>query len=303
MTGETNQNKAAEVETPAGNNEEMDFEDTDGSDLFTDDDSDEELDDDTEEDTDSEEADDTDEDEDEGDEEEEAEDADESEKPEKGKKSKKPETSVKNVLKVTHKGVEKEIDPFSDEAKTLIQKGMDYDFKSEKLAGIEKVLTEYGKVNGGLNAEDALKTLLTSVNAATEAKELAELKTKYPDAPDELLASLAKTNAEKKALTIKQTAEETEAAKRLQELQSEYPQYSKIEDLPKEVQEAIAGGKSPLQAVKDHEINELKGKLEKLQKDLDAANQNKKNRDRAMGPAKGTAGKVNKDPFAAGLGL
>jgi hypothetical protein len=301
MNGKPTLNEAAEVEAPAGNNEEMDFEDTDGSDLFTDDDSDEELDDDTEEDTDSEEAEETDEDEGEGEEEEP--DEGETENPDKGKKSKKPETTVKNVLKVIHKGVEKEIDPFSDDAKKLIQKGMDYDFKSEKLAGIEKVLTEYGRLNGGLTADDALNSLLTSVNAATEAKELTELKTKYPDAPDEVLASLAKANAKEKAITVKKTAEETETAKRLQELQAEYPQYAKLEDLPKEVQEAVAGGKSPLQAVKDNEIKELKGKLEKLEKDLAAEQQNNKNRDRSMGPAKGTAGKVNKDPFAAGLGL
>ncbi|HWP67807.1 MAG TPA: hypothetical protein VN437_00810, partial [Rectinemataceae bacterium] len=223
MNGKPTLDEAAEVETPAENNEEMDFENADGSDLFTDDDSDEELDDDTEEDTDSEEADET--DEDEGGEEEEPEEG-ETEKSDKGKKSKKPETTVKNVLKVIHKGVEKEIDPFSDDAKKLIQKGMDYDFKSEKLAGIEKVLTEYGRLNGGLTADDALNSLLTSVNAATEAKELTELKAKYPDAPDELLASLAKTNAEKKALTVKKTAEETETAKRLQELQAEYPKYA-----------------------------------------------------------------------------
>jgi hypothetical protein len=299
MARETNATEAAEVKEPI--EAEEGFEDTDGSDLFTDDDSEEELDDDTEEDTDSEEADETDEDEDEGEEEEP--DEDETEKPEKGKKSKKPETSVKNVLKVIHKGVEKEIDPFSDEAKTLIQKGMDYDHKSTKLAGVEKVLTEYGRLNGGLTADDALNSLLTSVNAATEAKELEALKAKYPEAPDEVLASLAKANAKEKALTVKKTAEETEAAKQLQELQKEYPQYAKLEDLPKEVQEVIAGGKTPLQAVKDAEINDLKGKLEKLQKDLDAAKQNNKNRDRAMGPAKGTAGKANKDPFAAGLGL
>lgn len=299
MARETNATEAAEVNEPI--EAEEGFEDTDGSDLFTDDDSEEELDDDTEEDTDSEEADDTDEDEDEGEEEEPEE--DETEKPEKGKKSKKPETSVKNVLKVIHKGVEKEIDPFSDEAKTLIQKGMDYDHKSTKLAGVEKVLTEYGRLNGGLTADDALNSLLTSVNAATEAKELEALKAKYPNAEEEALVQLAKANAKEKALTVKKTAEETEAAKQLQELQKEYPQYAKLEDLPKEVQEAIAGGRTPLQAVKDAEINELKGKLEKLQKDLDAAKQNNINRDRAMGPAKGTAGKANKDPFAAGLGL
>jgi len=301
MTGETNQNKAAEVEEPMTGDEG--FEDTDGSDLFTDDDSDKELDDDAKEDTDSEEADKTDDDEDEGDEEEDAEDADESEKPEKGKKSKKPETSVKNVLKVTHKGVEKEIDPFSDDAKALIQKGMDYDFKSEKLSGIEKVLTEYGKMNGGLTADDALNTLLTSVNAAMEAKELTELEAKYPDAPKEVLASLAKANAKEKAITVKKTAEETESAKRLQELQKDYPQYAKLEDLPKEVQTAIAGGKTPLQAVKDAEIADLRGKLEKREKELEAARQNNKNRDRAVGSAKGTAGEKKIDPFLRGLNM
>ena len=296
MARETNATEAAEVNEPVTGDEG--FEDTDGSDLFTE--SDEDMDEDTEEDTNSEEEDETDEDEDEDDEEEP--DEGETEKPEKGKKSKTPDTSVKNVLKVTHKGVEKEIDPMSEEAKTLIQKGLDYDFKSTKLAGIEKVLTEYGKMNGGLTADDALNTLLTSVNAATEAKELAELKAKYPDTPDEILTALAKANAEKKAITIKKTAEETETAKRLQELQQEYPQYAKLEDLPKAVQEAVAGGKTPLQAVKDAEIADLKGKLDKLQKDFDAAKQNNKNRDSAMGSAKGTAGK-NKDPFAAGLGL
>ena len=296
MTRETNATEAAEVNEPTTGEEN--FEDTDGSDLFTD--PEEEMDEDTEEDTDSEEDDETDEDEDEDDEEEP--DEGETEKPEKGKKSKTPDTSVKNVLKVIHKGVEKEIDPMSEEAKTLIQKGMDYDFKSEKLSDIEKVLTEYGRMNGGITADDALNTLLTSVNAATEAKELAELEAKYPDAPKEVLAALAKTNAEKKALTVKKSAEETETAKRLQELQAEYPQYAKLEDLPKAVQEAVAGGKTPLQAVKNAEIADLKGQLEKLTKEIEAAKQNNKNRDSAMGSAKGTAGK-NKDPFAAGLGL
>lgn len=295
MERETNATEAAEVKEP--NAAEEGFEETDGSDLFTD--SDEELDEDTKEDTDSEEEDETDEDEDEDDEEEP--DEGETEKPDKGKKSKKPETSVKNVLKVTHKGVEKEVDPFSDEAKTLIQKGMDYDFKSAELANVKKILSEYGKINGGLSVEDTLNTLLTSANAAIEAKELTELKAKYPEATDEVLALLAKANAKEKAITVKKTAEETETAKRLQELQAEYPQYAKLEDLPKEVQEAVAGGKSPLQAVKDAEIADLKGKLATLTKELDAAKQNNKNRDQSVGSAKGTAGKTKTDPFLDGL--
>ena len=295
MTRETNATEAAEVNEPTTGDEG--FEDTDGSDLFTD--PEEDMDEDTEEDTNSEEDDETDEDEDEDDEEEP--DEGETEKPEKGKKSKTPDTSVKNVLKVIHKGVEKEIDPMSEEAKTLIQKGMDYDFKSEELANLKKVLSEYGKINGGLSVEDTINTLLTSANAAIEAKELTELKAKYPEAPDEVLASLAKANAKEKAITVKKSAEETETAKRLKELQAEYPKYAKLEDLPKAVQEAVAGGKTPLQAVKNAEIADLKGQLATLTKEVEAAKQNNKNRDQSVGSAKGTAGKSKTDPFLDGL--
>lgn len=299
MAQDTNVTEAAEV----NDNPEFedDFEETDGSDLFIDE-SEEDAEEEAEEDTDSEEAEETAEDED-------LEDEESEEKPEdkpaakKGDKSKKPETEVKNMLKVIHNGTTREIDPFGDEAKALIQKGMNHDHLSAKLAEHDRILTEYGKTNGGLTADDALKSLVASVNAAAEERELTELKTKYPNAPEEVLKELAKANASKKAMTLKLTAKETESQKQLQELQAEYPQYTKLEDLPKDVQTAIEGGKTPLQAVKDFEIGELKAKLEKLQSDLDAAKQNVKNRDRTLGSAKGTAGKTAKNPFLEGLGV
>jgi uncharacterized protein YdcH (DUF465 family) len=287
MKRDTNVDEAAEVDVM-----DEDFEETDGSDLFDD------------EDTDSEETEETAEDEDLDDEDADSDEEDEpAEETKPGKKSNKPDTSVKNMLKVTHNGKEREIDPMSDEAKTLIQKGLNHDHLSAKLAERDKVLAEYGKINGGISADEALKILLTSVNAATEDRELTDLKTKYPDAPEEVLKELAKANASAKALTLKQSAAETETQKRMQELQADYPQYAKLEDLPKEVQTAIASGKTPLQAVKDYEITDLKAQVAKLQTDLDAAIQNKKNQDRALGSAKGTAGKTKKDAFSEGLGV
>lgn len=312
MARDTNATEAAEVEKPTAEKEpataDKDFEDSDGSDLF--DDSDEEEDEDSDEDTDSDE---TDEDAEDGDddetEEEEAEaeePADETE-PKEEKKSKKGEKSteatVENKIKIKYDGKEREIDPFGDEAKELIQKGLNHARLSEKLAERDRILTEYGKANGGLTAEDALKTLLTSANAAMEAQELESLKKQYPNSDEAVLAALAKANASAKALTMKQTAEETESAKRLQELQKEYPQYAKIEDLPKEVQTAIAGGKTPLQAVKDAEIAKLTKQVADLQKNLEAAKQNKKNRDTSLPPAKGASKDRKRDAFEDAIGV
>lgn len=300
MTGDTNQNKAAE-ETAIENEtlEEKDFKETDGSDLF--DESEEDADEEPEEDTNSEETDET----DEKDEEEESEEAEPSKEPEKKPKEaeKKPDTSVKNMLKVIHNGKEREIDPMSDEAKTLIQKGLDYDHKSTKLAERDKVLTEYGRLNGGLSADEALNTLLTSVNAAAEQKELEALRAKYPNAEEEALVDLAKANAAKKAITIKKSAEETESAKRMQELQQEYPQYTSLTDLPKEIQDAVAGGKTPLQAVKDAEIAKLAEKVKELERELATTKQNNKNRDQSLPSVKGAANQRKKDAFEDAIGI
>ena len=312
MARDTNATEAAEVKEPTTGKEpeaaDNDFEDSDGSDLF--DDSEEDEDEDSDEDTDSDETDEDAEDGDDDETEEEDEEPEETEsKPDtKGeKKSKKgekePETTVKNMIKYKFDGEEKEIDPFGDEAKTLIQKGLHHGRLSEKLAEYDRILTAYGKANGGLTAEDALKTLLTSTNAAMEAQELENLKKQYPNSDEAVLAALAKANVSAKALTMKQTAEETEAAKRLQELQKEYPQYAKLEDLPKDVQTAIAGGKTPLQAVKDAEIAKLTKQVADLQKDLDAEKKNKKNRDTSLPPAKGASKDRKRDAFEDAIGI
>ena len=302
MTGDTNQKKAAEVEEPTGTNPEVDndFEDTDGSDLFTEA---EETDSDEGEEE-PEEDEDLDDAEDETEEDEDDADADDK-KPadQKGDKSKAPDTSVKNLLKVTYLGKEEEIDPMSDRAKELIQKGMNHDLLSAQLAEQNKVLTEYGKMNGGLNAADALKTLVSAVNAATVEQTIAEIKKEYPDVNDKIIKELAESRVKDKALTLKQTADATEEQKQLTDLQLEYPKIVKLDDLPKEVLDAVKSGKTPLMAMKDHEITGLKKEVSDLKADAEAAKKNLTNRDRALGSAKGTAGKSPKDDFIAGAGL
>jgi len=310
MNRDTNGTEAAEAKETKGSEApevKDDFEDTDGSDLFTD-----------TEDTDSEEDGEDVEDDEGNDDEEDAaeEDADEAEdeaedetekKPAKeskqGAKSKAPDNTVKPMLKVTHNGKEEEIDPMSERAKELIQKGMNYNHISEKLAETEKVLTEYGKMNGGLNAAEALKTLLTAVNAAAVEQAAAEIKKEFPSADDKLVKELAERRAAEKALKAKQTEDATAEQTQFAELQKEYPKIAKLEDLPKEVQDAVKGGKTPLLAMKDHEIATLKKEAAEQKAALEAENQNRKNRDSTIGSAKGTAGKSRKDSFETGLGL
>lgn len=297
MNGDTNREMEAEIDVE-------DVEVTDGSDLFTD-----EADTDVED-----EGEDLEEDADEGDDEEDdfeddesEEDDTESEEPDKKKadKSKPADNSAPKPLKVTHLGVEKEIDPYSPEGIALVQKGLNYDHEHEAYVRLKSSLDEAAKASGQ-QTDAFLKSIVETTKAAMVESAKAKIRTKYPGAPEELVSELAGKQAAEEAAQLKLDAEataESTKSKDWEELKKAYPEVTTMDKLPQPVREAIEAGKSPLLAMLEHKNSELRKEVADLKTAAEAAKKNKENQERSTGSAKGTAGTKKKDGFLSGLGL
>lgn len=296
MTGETNQDitNADVVE---------DVEVDDGSDLFMDDTETNVTDDESAEVEDEEDLNDEEDDSEESDEEDSDDETDNGEeageKTAKDKKSKSKQSEVLQKLKVRHLGKEIEIDPFTDDSKAVYQKGLDYDHLVETYANQDKVLDAAAKM-AGVTKKDYLVSLASSHEAALVTKAESEIKAKYPEAPEAIIKELAQKNVAEQVAEIKKATEDADT-QGWAELKSEYPELTKLEDLPKDAQAAVKAGRNPLLAMKDHELGELQQKVATLEATANAEKQNKKNRERSLGSARGTAAKAKIDPFVAGL--
>lgn len=202
------------------------------------------------------------------------------------------------LLTVKHLDKDVEVDPYSQEGIALIQKGMDYDHVKASLSELKGSIEEAAKA-AGMATDDFLKSIVESTKAALVEAAIAEIKKKYPDAPDELVKEHAEKQAEEKASKLKLEAAataESDKAKAWAELKKAYPSVSTEDKLPQAVRDAIAAGTPPIVAMMAHEIRELKAKEK-------AAEQNKKNQDRSTGSAKSSGGTKKKDPFLDGAGM
>lgn len=199
-------------------------------------------------------------------------------------------------LTVKYNGKEQKVG--KDEIPTLVQKGLNYDHVQSELDSMRsgngyKVLKKMADKEG-MSVEQYAKFVLDKEDAdnLTDAEE--EVRKEFPNIPNSLVKELAEARAAKKQNKAKaETESETEKA--WAEALKEYPDITR-ETIPTEVLEAVSKGASPLIALKNHEISQLKA----AQKKAAVEEKNLKNKEKSTGSMNGNRSDGD-DLFLKGL--
>lgn len=185
-----------------------------------------------------------------------------------------------------------------DKIPELVQKGMNYDHIKEELEGMRsgneyKVLKKLADKEG-MSTSQYAKFVLDKEDADTLSAAEAEVRKEHPNWSNADIKELAEARAAKKANNAK--AEESSAAEKAwAEATKEYPGMTR-DSIPEEVLQAVANGKSPLLAMKDYEISQLKA----AQKKSSIEEKNQKNKEKSTGSMRGDSADGD-DQFLAGL--
>lgn len=199
-------------------------------------------------------------------------------------------------LTVKYNGKEQKVG--KDEIPTLVQKGLNYDHIQSELDSMRqgnmyKVLKKAADKEG-MSVEQYAKYVLDKEDADTLSAAEAEVRRENPNLPSNIIKELAEARAAKKQNLAK--AEETSAAdKAWAEALKEYPDMTK-DTIPQSVLEAVAAGKSPLLALKDYEISQLKEAKQKTA----VEERNLKNKEKSTGSLNGRRSDGD-DQFLQGL--
>ena len=190
-----------------------------------------------------------------------------------------------------------------EEAIELAQKGMNYDHIQQELQSyregpIGKALKAYADA-AGMSVEKYAEMMMEQQEAAEEKKAIEELQERYPDAPDPLLKEHVRMQRE-----VNKAKAETAAEARQKAAWSEaLAEYSiSADNVPQDVLDAVAQGKSPLMALREHEIQQLRAENSKLTAALETKQKQDDNRARSIGSAAGvSSGGEAEDDFLAGM--
>ena len=200
-------------------------------------------------------------------------------------------------LTVKYNGKEQKVG--KDEIPTLVQKGLNYDHIQSELDSMRsgnmyKVLKKAADKEG-MSVEQYAKFVLDKEDADTLSSVEAEVRRENPNLPNAIIKELAEARAAKKQNLAKAeqgSAEEKAWAEALKE----YPGMTK-DSIPEEVLHAVAYGKSPLIALKDYEITQLKA----AQKKQAVEEKNQKNKEKSTGSMNGTRSDGEMDDFLKGF--
>lgn len=188
-----------------------------------------------------------------------------------------------------------------EEAKTLAQKGMNYDKMYDKYNTLEQGLEKLAKANG-MSVDDYLVKLQEVQKNVEVENELAKLKEKYPDTNEEALGELARqivannTNSivqsQIKAQQEQDDARAKEVERQIDEFKSIYPDLDP-NTIPEEVIEMARDGKTLLGAYtlwnKTNEAKNSEAKIAKL---------NEENKKKSLGNTTNVGGDEPDDFFS-----
>lgn len=192
------------------------------------------------------------------------------------------------------------------EAVELAQKGANYDHVKSELDSyrngpIGKAMKAYAD-QAGMSVEKYAEMMAQQAETAAEKRAIDELHEKYPDAPEELLKEYARMQREGNKAQAKD-AEEAKRQKEWADALAEYPDI-KPDAIPQDVHDAVAEGVSPIDALRMHELAELREKVAKLTADRETKQKQEDNRARSIGSAAGvSSGGEADDDFLAGMSL
>ena len=199
-------------------------------------------------------------------------------------------------LTVKYNGKEQKVG--KDEIPTLVQKGLNYDHIQSELDSMRsgnmyKVLKKAADKEG-MSVEQYAKYVLDKEDADVLSSMEAEVRRENPNLPNSIIKELAEARAAKKQNLAK--AEESSAAEKAwAEALKEYPDMSR-DSIPDEVLQALAAGNSPLLAMKNYEISQLKA----AQKKATIEDKNSKNKEKSTGSMRGQSADGD-DQFLSGL--
>ncbi len=176
-----------------------------------------------------------------------------------------------------------------------LQKGMNYDHiaqERDRLRNAEeiKIIDEYAKISG-LTRDQYIAFLRENQRKAAVDAQAQRAAQQYPDAPPEMLSELAQLRLQQQR---EQQAQQAQQAAR--QPWNEFFGAVKLTpaEIPQEVMTLVGRGMRPLEAYYKHQN-------EQLQLQLAARQTNEKNKQAAIGSAKGDAADTGKDPFLAGF--
>lgn len=204
-------------------------------------------------------------------------------------------------LKVKYNGEEKEIT--YDEAVILAQKGMNYDKAIEReRAATNKVnsILEHYAAHNNMSVDEYIDYLDQQRDVMVVQQELAKVREQYPELDDNAAKEIASLRAKEsrgkieQAIASKQKAEQEAAQKPWLDFAKRYPEYKDVSKIPSAVFDKVGEGLSPIEAMLEHERDELKAKLE-------AAEKNKTNKQKSIGSVTSTASEKEADAFLMGL--
>lgn len=209
----------------------------------------------------------------------------------------KPAEEQDDGLTVKYNGKEQKVG--KDEIPTLVQKGLNYDHIQSELDSMRsgnmyKVLKKAADKEG-MSVEQYAKYVLDKEDADTLSSVEAEVRRENPNLPNSIVKEIAEARAAKKANNAK--AEQSSAEEKAwAEALKEYPDMTQ-ESIPEEVLNSVANGKSPLIALKDYEISQLKA----AQKKAAVEEKNQKNKEKSTGSMSGTRSDGEMDDFLKGF--
>lgn len=192
------------------------------------------------------------------------------------------------------------------EAVELAQKGANYDHVKQELDSyrngpIGKAMKAYAD-QAGMSVEQYAEMMSKQAEAAAEKKAIAELQEKYPDAPDELLKEYVRIQRDRNATEAK-SAEEAKLQRAWADALAEYPDI-KPDAIPQDVHDAVAQGSTPIDALRQHELAELRKKIAELTAAKETQQKQNDNRARSIGSAAGvSSGGEAEDDFLAGMSM
>jgi hypothetical protein len=199
-------------------------------------------------------------------------------------------------LTVKYNGKEQKVG--KDEIPTLVQKGLNYDHIQSELDSMRsgnmyKALKRAADKEG-MSVEQYAKYVLDRDDADALSEAEAAVRKENPNLPNNIIKELAEARAAKKQHNAKaEEASESEIA--WAEALKEYPDMTR-DSIPDEVLQAVASGKTPLIAMKDYEIAQLRA--EKKRSAIEEKNQ--KNKEKSTGSMNGNRSDGD-DQFLQGL--
>jgi len=214
-----------------------------------------------------------------------------------GEENKPAEEQEDEGITVKYNGKEQKVG--KDEIPTLVQKGLNYDHVMSELDSMRqgnmyKALKKFADKEG-MSVEQFSKYIQDKEDADTLSEAEAAIRKEFPNLQNNLVKELAEARASKKLNNAK--AEQSSAEEKAwAEALKEYPEMNR-DSIPEEVLQAVAGGKSPLIALKNYEISQLKA----AQKKAAVEEKNQKNKEKSTGSMNGTRSDGEMDDFLKGF--